>query len=89
MLNKGRIHVNLQIIVCFFKKNGNWGNIREIDSALKNFHIVQGVPYYWTHFVFRNFSGSGAPTEELFTIFQQPWRNYKKQSGSNNMGHPE
>ena len=35
---------------------------------------LQGVPYYWAHFVFRNFSGSGAPTEELFTIFQQPWK---------------
>ena len=23
---------------------------------------------------FCNFSGSGAPTEELFTIFQQPWK---------------
>ena len=36
--------------------------------------IVQGVPYYWAHFVFCNFSGSGAPTEGLFTIFQQPWK---------------
>ena len=35
---------------------------------------VQGVPYYWAHFVFCNFSGSGAPTEGLFTISQQPWK---------------
>ena len=35
---------------------------------------IQGVPYYWTNFFFCNFSGSGAPTEELFTIFQQPWK---------------
>ena len=38
-------------------------------------YVYQGVPYYWTQFVFFcNFSGSGAPTEELFTIFQQPWK---------------
>ena len=38
------------------------------------YRFIQGVPYYWAHFVFCNFSGSGAPTEELFTIFQQPWK---------------
>ena len=27
---------------------------------------VQGVPYYWAHFVFVIFSGSRAHTEELF-----------------------
>ena len=43
------------------------------DTELTQY-FIQGVPYYWAHFVFRNFSGSGAPTEELFTIFQQPWK---------------
>ena len=27
---------------------------------------IQGVPYYWAHFVFVIFSGSRAHTEELF-----------------------
>ena len=28
--------------------------------------VVQGVPYYWAHFVFVIFSGSREHTEELF-----------------------
>ena len=28
--------------------------------------FIQGVPYYWAHFVFVIFSGSRAHTEELF-----------------------
>ena len=35
---------------------------------------IQGVPYYWTHFLFAIFSASGARTEVFLTIFQQPWK---------------
>ena len=35
---------------------------------------IQGVPYVRLHFVFANFSGSGAGTEELLTCIQQPWK---------------
>ena len=33
-------------------------------SAMQSF--LQGVPYYWAHFLFAIFSASGAHTEELF-----------------------
>ena len=35
------------------------------DNALTAM-LLQGVPYYWAHFVFVIFSGSRAHTEELF-----------------------
>ena len=31
-------------------------------------YILQGVPYYWAHFLFAIFSASGAHTEELFIV---------------------
>ena len=39
------------------------------DLVEHNIHrnwFLQGVPYYWAHFVFVIFSGSRAHTEELF-----------------------
>ena len=32
--------------------------------------ILQGVPYHWIHFVFVNFSGSRAHSEELFIAIE-------------------
>ena len=37
-----------------------------VDISGISMHIVQGVPYYWAHFVFVIFLGSRAHTEELF-----------------------
>ena len=44
-------------------------HIMHIPDKVGNFWIfryLQGVPYYWAHFVFVIFSGSIAHTEELF-----------------------
>ena len=37
-------------------------------------HNIQGVPYYWAHFVFVIFSGSRAHTEELLIFNFVPQR---------------
>ena len=37
-------------------------------------YYLQGVPLVRLDFVFANFLGSGARTEELLTFIQQPWK---------------
>ena len=37
-------------------------------------YYLQGVPLVRLDFVFANFLGSGARTEELLTTIQQPWK---------------
>ena len=46
----------------------SWLIIIIIMSKYRVSHIIGPTLF------FCNFSGSGAPTEELFTIFQQPWK---------------
>ena len=47
-----------------FGDHGDSGsvNVNKVPPRL----CVQGVPYYWAHFVFVIFSGSREHTEELF-----------------------
>ena len=42
------------------------GLTKELIYLSSDITEVQGVPYHWIHFVFVNFSGSRAHTEELF-----------------------
>ena len=46
-----------------FKNNENIDMSKRADDEEI---FIQGVPYYWAHFVFVIFSGSRAHTEELF-----------------------
>ena len=46
----------------------NFDTVTWIISSYRVSHIIGPTLF------FCNFSGSGAPTEELFTIFQQPWK---------------
>ena len=56
-----------QIIVCHVYRYISLTLTIDLKAKiLQIFHILQGVPYYWAHFVFVIFSGSRAHTEELF-----------------------